>query len=225
MTGIARAPKTFSTSHRRRVSAQSDRSNPLRGSLTDDPTRPQSRTSRIDRATRASNETPAERGTSVFAGLLAPLRLPERALAALAGVVGTLDQIGSDLAAVREQTKPLGQLVPLTEGVKDQVGSLPPKVDRISEQAEPLESLLPALQSLEQGLEQRLESLLELIGELEGEESHLNKAVQEIGGEVAAMHKTVSELQDDVQRVTDRLPDPSRGPLEKAKDVLTGSGE
>ena len=180
---------------------------------------------RIDRTPRASDETPAGRGTSVLAGLLAPLRLPERALEALAGVVGTLDRIGSDLAAVREQTKPLGQLVPLTEGVKDQVESLPPKVDRISEQAEPLESLLPTLQGLEQGLERRLESLHELIGELEGEESHLNKAVQELGHEVAAMHKTVSELQDDVQRVTDRLPDPSRGPLEKAKDVLTGSGE
>ncbi len=39
------------------------------------------------------------------------------------------------------------------------------------------------------------------------------------------MHKTVAGLQEDVKSVTDRMPDASRGPLEKAKDVLTGTGE
>ena len=170
----------------------------------------------------AQEQTPGDRGASVLAGLLAPLRLPERALEALAGAAGTLDQIGSDLAAVREQTKPLGELVPLTEGLKEQVESLPPRVDRISEQAEPLEALLPTLERVERGLDERLESLHYLIGELEGEESHLNKAVRELGQEVAAMHKTVAGLQEDVQSVTERLPDSSRGPLEKAKVVLTG---
>ena len=37
------------------------------------------------------------------------------------------------------------------------------------------------------------------------------------------MHKTVSGLQDDIPRITDRLPDSTRGPLEKARDALTGS--
>ena len=173
----------------------------------------------------ASEERSTDRAGSVLAGLLAPLRLPERALEALAGAVHALEQIRSDLAAVREQTKPLGELVPLTEGVKEHVESLPPKVDRISEQAGPLEALLPTLERLEQGMERRLDSLHELIGELEGEESHLNKAVQELGEEVKAMHRTVAGLQEDVKSVTDRMPDPSRGPLEKAKDVLTGAGE
>ena len=36
------------------------------------------------------------------------------------------------------------------------------------------------------------------------------------------MHRTAGGLQDDVQSVTDRLPYSSRGPLEKAKDALTG---
>ena len=159
---------------------------------------------------------------------MAPLRLPERALQALEGLTeaaGTLADLRSDLAAVREQTKPLGELVPLTKGIKRQVDSLPAKVDRISGQAEPLEALLPTLERIEQGLEQRLDSLHELIGELEGEESHLNKAVEALGSEVAAMHKTVAGLQDDVQSVTERLPDASKGPLEKARDVLSGSGD
>ena len=74
----------------------------------------------------------------------------------------------ADLAAVREQTKPLGELVPLTRGIKRQVDSLPAKVDRISEQADPLEALLPSLERVEQGLEQRLDLLHEPIGALEG---------------------------------------------------------
>jgi len=40
--------------------------------------------------------------------------------------------------------------------------------------------------------------------------------------ELVAMHKTVSGLQDDVQSVTERLPDHSKGTLQKAHDVLTG---
>ncbi len=35
------------------------------------------------------------------------------------------------------------------------------------------------------------------------------------------MHKTVSGLQEDVKSIAERLPDPSRGPLEKAREALT----
>ena len=39
------------------------------------------------------------------------------------------------------------------------------------------------------------------------------------------MHRTVGDLKGDVERITERLPDPSTpGPLEKARDVLTRSG-
>lgn len=100
-----------------------------------------------------------------------------------------------------------------------------PVVRRISGQAEPLSKLLPALDHLEQSLGKRLDSLREVIVALEDDESHLNKTVGGLTQQVAAMHETIRELQDDVQRVTDRLPDSGeRGPLEKAKDVLTGSG-
>ena len=40
-----------------------------------------------------------------------------------------------------------------------------------------------------------------------------------------SMHKTIVGLQDDVQSATDRVPDPSRGPFDKAREVLTGSSE
>jgi len=58
---------------------------------------------------------------------------------------------------------------------------------------------------------------------LEGDDSHLVAAVGGLDRKVSAMHKTLSGLQNDVQSVTDRLPDPNRGPLEKARDALTGS--
>jgi len=39
--------------------------------------------------------------------------------------------------------------------------------------------------------------------------------------ELVAMHKTVDELQDDVKSVTERLPDASKGSLEKARERLS----
>lgn len=43
--------------------------------------------------------------------------------------------------------------------------------------------------------------------------------------DLRAMHETVAGLKEDVQRITDRLPDRDRGPLEKAKDVLAGNSD
>lgn len=99
-----------------------------------------------------------------------------------------------------------------------------PTVERISEQAEPLAHLLPALDHLEKSLGARLNSLHQTIVALEGDESHLNKAVEALGEGMQSMHTTISGLQDDVQRVTERLPDPSKGPFDKAREVLSGTG-
>jgi len=95
-------------------------------------------------------------------------------------------------------------------------------VEQIREQAEPLSELLPALDSVKKELGHQLERLQELIVSLEGDESHLNVTAGKLVDELVAMHKTVDELQDDVKSVTERLPDASKGPLEKARDVLTG---
>jgi len=155
-------------------------------------------------------ETPDEGGSGMLAGLLAPLRLPERTLDALDAVVEAVANLGpmrSELTRVRKQTEPLGELIPTLE--------------RLLKQTEPLVELLPALEGLEETLATKLDSLHEVVGGLESEDSHLNATVGDLAREVAAMHKTLSGLQDDVQSVTDRLPDASRGPLEKARDVLT----
>ena len=103
--------------------------------------------------------------------------------------------------------------------MREQTESLPelmPAVERLIKQTEPLSELLPALESLKKELGEQLERLRELIVALEGDESHLNVTAGTLVDELVAMHKTVSGLQNDVQSVTERLPDPSKGPLQKA---------
>ena len=63
---------------------------------------------------KTSNDAPA----SLLSGLLAPLRVPARALEALVDAAGALREVRSELRAMREQTEPLGELVPLTRELK-----------------------------------------------------------------------------------------------------------
>lgn len=136
--------------------------------------------------------------------------------------------MSGELTRVREQTEPLSGLMPAVERIIRQTEMVPEisrTVERIREQAEPLGELLPALKRLEERLGGGIDDLHETIVGLEGEESHLNKSVRELVEELRGMHKTVEGLQDDVQRITDRIPDPTRGPLEKARDVITGGGD
>ncbi len=166
----------------------------------------------------AADETTREGGGGMLAGLLAPLRLPERVIDALDSLVEATQELRpmrTELARVRKQTEPLGELLPALERLEE-------RIERVREQTEPLGELLPALEHIEEALGTRIDSLHELLGALEGQDSYLNTTVVELHGEVCAMHKTLSGLQDDVQSVTDRLPDANRGPLQKAHDVLTG---
>jgi predicted PP-loop superfamily ATPase len=160
----------------------------------------------------SQKETPDDGGAGILSGLLAPLRLPERtleALDALVKAVGNLGPMRSELTRVRKQTEPLGELIPALE--------------RLHKQTKPLGELIPALERLEESLGTRLDSLNEIVVALEGDDSHLVAAVGGLDRKVSAMHKTLSGLQNDVQSVTDRLPDPNRGPMERARDALTGS--
>ncbi len=159
----------------------------------------------------AADETAHDRGGGVLAGLLAPLRLPERVIDALDSLVDAVQELSPmrlELARVRKQTESLPELMPA--------------VERLIKQTEPLSELLPALDSMKKELREELQQLRELIVALEGDESHLNVTAGKLVDELLAMHKTLDGLQDDVQSVTERLPDPSKGPLQKAHDALTG---
>lgn len=174
-----------------------------------------------------AEEKPREGGSGMLAGLLAPLRLPERVIDALESLAQAGREVGpmrEELTRVREQTEPLAELMPAVEQLIKQTEPVPDvlrAVEQIREIAEPLSQLLPALESVKEELGGQLKRLQEVIAALEGEESHLNTTAGNLIDELVALHKTVAALQEDVQSVTERLPDPSRGPLQKAHDVLS----
>ncbi len=173
------------------------------------------------------SDTTSERsgGGSLLSGLMAPLRFPERALEALARAADDLTEIRSELISMREQNEPLAELVPLTKEIKERIEPMPPTVERISGQAEPLEELLPALVRLEQAVVGRLEAAQETMKALERDEARLNDQVATLCREVGTLRATVSGLKGDVERITERLPDPTHGPLDKVRDALVGRGD
>ncbi len=124
----------------------------------------------------------------------------------------------AELTRVREQTKPLVDLIPTLERILEHTETLPETlsvVERISRQTEPLAQLLAAVEGVEENLGERLDSLRTVVDSLESEDSYLNNTVGELVGHLGAMHETVDGLKGDVRRLTDRMPDASRGPLEK----------
>ncbi|MDQ4071754.1 MAG: hypothetical protein M3088_02610 [Actinomycetota bacterium] len=45
----------------------------------------------------------------------------------------------------------------------------------------------------------------------------------ELVGELRVLHENVTGLKGDVEKLTERMLNPDRGPLEKARDALTSS--
>ena len=181
-------------------------------------------------ASTVGSESTSERsgGGGLLSGLTAPLRLPGRALDALeaiSGAAGALAAIRSELITMREQNEPLAELVPLTRELREQIAPMPPTVERISGQAEPLEELLPALVRLERAVVERLEAAHETMDAIEQDEARLNDQVATLCREIGTLQETVSGLKGDVERITERLPDPTHGPLDKVRDALTGRGD
>ncbi len=140
---------------------------------------------------------PPERGGGVLSGLLSPLRLPERVAEAIESIAEKLE----DVRPMRED------------------------VATIREQSSDLDELLPALASMKEDLGARIDALHGCILELEGIEEGLDKRVRELCQEMTAMHRTVGGLEGDVERITERLPDPTHGPLDKVRDALAGGGD
>lgn len=209
----------------------------------------------IPRLGHVGGEPSEGSGGGVIGVLLAPARLPGRALETLGSLATAARDVGtirSELTRVREQTEPLAATA---QHIAHQTDDLLPVAEQLSTQAQPLAEVIPALERIEERLTTRLDAVHEIAAALAGEDSHLNKGVRdlgrtvetrfdalqelvaelkdnesglnervvELGDKLVAMHETVTGLKGDVERITDRLPDPSRGPLEKARDALTGA--
>lgn len=98
-------------------------------------------------------------GWDILAGLLSPLRLPERVVVAIEGIAEQLE----DLGPMREE------------------------VEAIRHQSNNLSALLPALSTIKEDLSVRLDRLHECIIELEAIEAGLDKRVARLCEEITAM--------------------------------------
>lgn len=139
----------------------------------------------------------------MLSGLLAPLRLPERVLEAL----DELRPMRLELTRVREQTEPLGELLPALQSLEDDLGAriggvhdelrpMRAELTRVQEQTEPVLELLPALQRLQDVLGTRLDAVHEVVVALESKESHLNRAIEEMGTKVATLTDALAPVDD-----------------------------
>ncbi len=139
----------------------------------------------------------------MLSGLLAPLRLPERVLEAL----DELRPMRLELTRVREQTEPLGDLLPALQSLEDDLGAriggvhdelrpMRAELTRVQEQTEPVLELLPALQRLQDVLGTRLDAVHEVVVALESKESHLNRAIEEMGTKVATLTDALAPVDD-----------------------------
>lgn len=131
----------------------------------------------------------------MWADLLAPLRLPGRALEALdelAASARELRSIRSELTRVREQTEPLAELGPRLGRLNEDLGA-------------------------------RLTALHELLAPVDERLVTIERTTAGLAGEVAAMHETLRGAQEDIQRMSGLRGE--RGLAERARDRIVGGKE
>ncbi len=156
------------------------------------------------------------RSSGVLAGLLAPLRLPERVLEAL----DELRPMHMELARVRRQTASLGDLLPALQRLQDVLGAridavhdvvdelrtLPAELVRVREQTD----LLPGLQRLQDVLGARIDAVHGVVEDLRPmpaelvrvrEQTDLQPSLQRLqdvlGDRLDALHEVVVALESD----------------------------
>lgn len=131
----------------------------------------------------------------MWADLLAPLRLPGRALEAL-----------DELAASARELR-----------------SIRSELTRVREQTEPLADLGPRLGRLNEDLGARLTALHELLAPVDERLVTIERTTAGLAGEVAAMHETLRGAQEDIQRMSGLRGE--RGLAERARDRIVGGKE
>jgi chromosome segregation ATPase len=89
---------------------------------------------------------------------------------------------------------------------------------------ERMDDVIAELRGLREDMEKSIGGLREEVKSLDGGLSGLRASVVDVGRDVDATKEHVAELRGDLKGIADLLPDPnSRGPIERAKDALTGN--
>ena len=149
----------------------------------------------------------------MIAGLLAPLRLPERVLEAL----DELRPMRLELTRVRKQTEPLPGLLP---ALKRMEKALSTRLDDVQDVVAKLESDESHLNRTTQELGAKVETVADLLAPVDDRLATMERAIQELSGEVVTIRETLVGVKDDIQRTTGLRGD--RGVMERARDALTG---
>ena len=148
----------------------------------------------------------------MLAGLLAPLRLPERVLEAL----DELRPMRLELTRVREQTEPLAGLLPALQRVEKGLGA---RLDVVHEVLVALESDESHLNTTTKELCVELAALSNALAPVDDRLAGIERTIDGLASDVGAIQESLVGLKDDIQRVGLRG---ERGVIERARDAITG---
>ena len=151
-----------------------------------------------------------------MAGLLAPLRLPERVLEAL----DELRPIRLELTRVRKQTEPLPGLLPALKRLEKALSN---RLDAVQEVVTALESDQSHLNRSTQALAAKVEAVSDLLAPVDGRLATIERTIEGLAGEVGSIRESLVGVKDDIQRTTGLRGE--RGMVERARDALTGSNQ
>ncbi|CAN5519439.1 hypothetical protein BH20ACT19_BH20ACT19_08900 [soil metagenome] len=149
----------------------------------------------------------------MLAGLLAPLRLPERVLEAL----DELRPMRLELTRVREQTEPLAGLLPALQRVEKGLGA---RLDVVHEVLVALESDESHLNTTTKELCVELAALSNALAPVDDRLAGIERTIDGLASDVGAIQENLVGLKDDIQRVTGLRGE--RGVIERARDAITG---
>jgi len=165
-------------------------------------------------------ETNVNGGGGILGSLLAPLRLPERVLEALDALAESARELGpirSELTRVGRQTEPLAKLIPALDGMRKDLGT---RLDSVREVVKALESDESHLNSAVGELSVKVAALNDNLAPVGDRLAAIEGATDRLAREVEAIHGTIHGVQTDIQRITGLRGE--RGPMERARDALTG---
>lgn len=155
-------------------------------------------------------------GASVLAGLLAPLRLPERVFRAL----DELRPMRFELTRVRVHTEPLADLLPALRRLEETLGT---RLDAVHDVVVALESDESHLNRTTNELGAKVGALSDVLGPVDERLTTIERTIEGLAGEVGTITENIVGIKDDIQRTTGLRGD--RGMMERARDALTGGDQ
>lgn len=152
----------------------------------------------------------------MLAGLLAPLRLPERVVEALE----ELRPMRLELTRVRRQTEPLAELLPALEQLEQ---TLSARIAAVQDELAALASEESHLARNTSELNAKVGAISDVVAPVGDRLATMERMIHQLAADVGAINETVVGVKDDIQRITGLRGE--RGIMERARDVLTGSSE